>query len=180
MAIGKIFEMQGKAIIPKGDCYIILPIKNMFDKFPEEHLKLCAYLHYMNSMKPADNPYADIPISDRSDQIVSDLGIESNVEDPTIIRAISCVEDLYFTTFYGMYTGIKSSMDKIGKALKITEIDFNAREGNVGNIIRIAKDYESLRNSFKTSYKDYDEESGNVRVRGNSRLAIDENEEDED
>lgn len=179
MAIGKVFEMQGKAIIPKDDCYIILPIKNMFDKFPEEHLKLCAYVHYMNSMKAADNPYADIPLDERSDQIVSDMGIEADVEDPIVKRALGCVEDLYFTTFYGMYQGLKAALDRIGKGLKTVEIDFNARDGNISNITRLAEKYETLSKSFKTAYKDYDEESGNVKVRGNSRLAIDENEEDD-
>ncbi len=180
MAIGKIFEMRGKVIIPKGDCWIIQPIKKALELYPDEHLKVCAFLHYMNSMKKEDNPYADTPLTDRADQIVSDLGIEGDMDADVIVRALSCVEDLYYTTFYGLYKGIKSSMDKIGKALITTDIDFNQKDGNVGNIMRVAKDYESLRNSFKTAYRDFDEETGNVRVRGNSRLAIDENDAEDD
>lgn len=180
MAIGKIFEFRGKQIIPKDDCWTILPIRNVFDKWPDEHLKLCQYLHYMNSYKREDNPYADVPLDDRSDQLVTDLGIEADVQDPLIIRALSCVEDLYYTTFYGLYVGIKASMDNIGKGLKTTAIDFNSRDGNVANITRLMKDYEALRNSFKAAYRDFDEETGNVRVRGNSKLAIDENEDDDE
>ena len=181
MALGKIFELRGRVIIPKEDCYIIQPIKEMFDKYPEEHLKLCAYLHYMKSMKKEDNPYADVPLKDRSEQIVFDLQIETDVDNNDVIeRALSTVEEMYYTTFYGLYKGIKSSLDKIGKALELVEIDFNQKDGNVGNITRIAKEYEALRSSFKAAYRDFDEETGNVRVRGNSRLAIDENDSDDD
>ena len=98
MALGKLFEMSGKTIIPKDDCYIIQPIKTMMDKFPNDKLKLIAYLHYMNSMKPADNPYADVPLENRSDVIVFDLGIDADVEDIVVIRALSCVEEKYYTT----------------------------------------------------------------------------------
>lgn len=180
MAIGKLFEMQGKAIIPKDDCYIIKPIRAVIDKYEKDHLLVIAYLHYMTSMKPADNPYADVPVLGRSEIILADLELDIDPEDAVIVKAISCIEDIYYTTFYGLYTGIKAAMDNIGKGLKTTQIDFNSKDGNVSNIIRIAKDYESLRNSFKAAYKDYDEESGNVRVRGNSRLAIDETDEDDD
>lgn len=179
MAIGKIFEFRNKQIIPKDVCYTIQPIKAVFDKFPDEHLKLCAYLHFMNSMRVEDNPYADVPLYQRSDQIVSDLQIDTDVEDDVIVRALSCVEDLYYTTFYGLYVGIKASMDKVGRALKTTDVDLNTRDGNVASILRIAKDYEALRNSFKSAYKDFDEETGNVRVRGNSKLAVDENDDDD-
>lgn len=180
MALGKLFEMSGKVIVPKDDCYIIQPIKQVFDKYPDEHLKLCAYLHYMNSMKPADNPYADVPLKDRSDIVVSNLGIEADVDDDLIIRALDCVRELYSTTFYTLYRGLKTTLDKIGKALETVEIDFNQKDGNSGNITRIAKEYEALSKSFKTAYKDYDEETGNVRVRGNSRLAIDESDSDDE
>lgn len=180
MAIGKLFELHGKVIVPKDDCYVIAPIKAVIDKYPEDYLKLIAYLHYMSSMKPADNPYADVPIQDRSDIVISDLELDVDVEDPVIKRAIICIEDMYYTTFYGLYTGIKTAMDKIGKGLKTVEIDFSSKDGNIAGIIRLTKDYESLRNSFKAAYKDFDEEQGNVRVRGNSRLAIDESDEDDD
>ncbi len=181
MALGKLFELRGKVIIPKDDCQIILPIKKMFDKHPEEHLKLCAYLHYMKSMKKEDNPYADVPLKERSDQIVFDLGIETDVDmSEEVQMALQCVEEKYYTTFYGLYKGIKSAMDKIGKGLETVEIDFNQKDGNVGNITRIAKEYEALRTSFKAAYRDFDEETGSVRVRGNSRLAIDENDLDDD
>lgn len=180
MAIGKLFEFRGKQIIPKDDCWQMLPLRAAFEKWPDEIEKICYYLHAMNSYRIDDNPYGDVPIYERSDQIVSDLGIEADVQDGVMLRALSCVEDKYYTTFYGLYTGIKASMDKIGKGLKTTEIDFNSRDGNVANIIRLMKDYEAFRSSFKTAYRDFDEETGNVKVRGNSKMAIDENDDDDD
>ncbi len=181
MALGKLFELSGKVIIPKEDCYIIKPISNMMDKFPKDKLKLIAYLHYMCSMKKDDNPYADVPESERQDQIIKDLELfKVNLEDPIIIKALNCVQEKYFTTFYGIYTGIKAAMDNFGKELKLARIDFNSKDGNANAIMAFTKNYEVLRNSFKAAYRDFDEESGNVRVRGGGKLAYDEDEDDTD
>ena len=179
MALGKLFELNGKVIIPKEDCFIIKPIANMMDKFPKEKLQLIAYLHYMCSMTPADNPYADVPEVDREDQIVKDLELfKVNLDDPIIKKALVCVQEKYFTTFYGIYTGIKAAMDSFGKKLKVIDIDFNSKDGNANAIMAFAKNYEQLRNSFKTAYKDFDEETGNVRIRGGGKLSYDEDDDD--
>lgn len=180
MAIGKIFEWHNKQIIPKDDCYANVHIKKMFDTYPDEYLKLCAYLHYMNSMKPADNPYADIPLQERSDVLVNALGIEADVEDPVIIRALDTVKDMYHTTAYGLYRGIKTYLDRLGKDIETAQNDFSQRDGNSGNILKFIEKYDILYTKFKAAYREYDEETGNVRVRGGGKLALDENEEDED
>lgn len=176
MAIGKLFEVQGSKIIPKEDCYIIQPIKKMIDEYPDEYPKLIAYLHYMNSLKPDDNPYADVPFEVRSEQIIYDLKITADVQDDTIVQAMTCVEEKYFTTFYGLYKGIKSMLDKIASQFFTTDINFDNKEGNSANIVRVIKDYENLRKSFKLAYRDFEEENGGGRARGGASLADDEEE----
>lgn len=169
----KLFEIQGKTVIPKMDCYLMHPINDAIDKYGTN---IVAYLHYMKSMRPDDNPYADVPLKDRSDLIIFDLKLEINPEDPTIQSALQCVEEKYYTTFYGVYRGVKAMMDDIGKQLLTTTIDFTAREGNASNIIRLMEKYEQMRKSFKVAYRDFEEEQGSGRARGGAELADDEDE----
>lgn len=175
MAIGKLFEIQGGgSILPKADCYIIKPLKKVIDEYPEEHPKILAYLHYMKSMRPDDNPYADVPLDIRSEQILFDLELEVDPESPTIRAALECVEEKYYTTFYGVYRGMKSMLDKIGFKLLETDISLDDKGGNAASISRLMEKYEVYRKTFKSSYKDYEEEQGDVKVRGGGTLATDE------
>lgn len=173
MAIGKLFDIEGSVIIPRSDCYIIQPLKRVIDEYPEDYTKIMAYLHYMKSMRPSDNPYADVPLEERSDQILHDLELEIDPEDDTIRRALECVEEKYYTTFYGLYRGVKAQLDKIGMALMVEDIDFS-KDGNSDKIARFMEKYEALRKSFKQAYKDFEEEQGDVKVRGGGQLADDE------
>jgi len=174
--IGKIFEISGGKIIPKQDCEIIEPIRILKEKYPKDYGKIIAFLHYMNSMNPSDNPYADVPLNIREEKILRELKLDIDTQAPEIQDALKCVEEMYYTTFYGVYKGMKIMLDNIGQSLANTEIDFTVKDGNASNIIRLMKDYEDIRKSFKVAFKDYEEEMSGVRVRGGIKLADDEDE----
>lgn len=176
MALGKIFEMVNGVIVPKEDCKILVPIKNCLDKYYETQPKIIAYLHYMKSMNKDDNPYADVPLTIREEQIIYDLKLEIDTKDPIIQDALQCIEQKYYTTFFGVYRGFKAMLDKIGEKLLNEEIDFHAKEGNAAAIKGFMKDYEQLRRSFKEAYRDFEEEQGQLHVRGGGQLAFDEDE----
>lgn len=175
MALGKIFELVGETIIPKEDCLLMHPIKAIKDKYPDDYLKIIAFLHYMKSMNPGDNPYADVPLIKRADTILFNLKLNIDPEEQTIKDALQCVEEIYYTTFYGLYRGFKSALDKIGASLLNTEINFEDK-GNAATIKGYMKDYESIRKSFKVAFKDFEEEHSDSRARGGATLADDENE----
>jgi hypothetical protein len=175
MAIGKLFDQVGGVIIPKEVCDLLIPLVKMKEAYPSRYLKLIAYCHFMNSMVPADNPYADVDLDERSDQIVKDLELfDIDTENPIIVKAVTCVGEKYFTTFYGIYMGIKTMLDKIGKKFKTVDPDFSSKDGNSAGILSFMKSYEILNKNFKAAYKDFEEETGNVRVRGGGKLAYDE------
>lgn len=172
--MGKLFDIQGGAIIPKEDCYIIKPLKRILDENAEDGPKILAFLHYMSSVNPDDNPYADVPEEEKADQIMNELDIFVDVEDESIKEGLECVQAKYATTFSRMYRGIKAVLDKAAIKLFTTDIDFNGKQGNSDSIKSWIKDYESLRKSFKTAYRDYEEERNDVKVRGGGVLADDE------
>jgi hypothetical protein len=175
MALGKLFEIKGTTIIPKQDCYILQPLKRVIDTYPEEFPKVIAFLHYMNSMSKEDNPYADVPLDVRPEQILYDLDLNLDLEDE-VIRAVRCSVWRKNTTprFYGLYRGFKSILDRTGLALMTEEVQFGGKDANMQNIAKFMKDYESLRKNFKQAYRDFDEESGGFRARGGGDLADDE------
>jgi hypothetical protein len=125
-------------------------------------------------MNPEDSPYADVPEAEKADQIMHDLNIFVDPEEESIKAGLECVQEKYATTFYRIYRGIKSILDKAGTKLLNTDIDFNGKQGNSDSIKSWIKDYESMRKSFKTAYRDYEEERSDVKVRGGGNLADDE------
>lgn len=174
MSLNKMFELVGETIIPKEDCLLMEPIKNLKDEYPKDYLKIIAFLHYMKSMNPDDNPYADVPLIKRAETILFNMKLSIDPDAQAIKDALQCVEEIYYTTFYGLYRGFKSSLDKIGAALLDTSIDFNDK-GNAATIKGYMKDYESIRKSFKVAFKDFEEEQSDGRARGGASLADDEN-----
>lgn len=174
MALGKVFEMVNGVIIPKEDCKVIIPIKNCLDKYSKTHPTICNYLHYMKSMNKDDNPYADVDLDKREEQIVYDLKLDFDTKDQVILDALQCIEEKYYTTFYGLYRGFKAVLDRIGMQLLVEEVDFNSRDGNITSITRLMEKYEPLRKSFKQAYRDFEEEQGQLHVRGGGELAFDE------
>lgn len=175
MALGKIFELVGDTIIPKEDCLLMEPIRALKDEYPQDYLKIIAFLHYMKSMNPNDNPYADVPLFKRAETILFNLKLNIDPESQSIKDALQCVEEIYFTTFYGLYRGFKAAMDKIGEALLTEEIDFK-KDGNATIIKGYMKDYEAMRKSFKAAFQDFEDEQSDGRARGGATLADDENE----
>lgn len=173
--IGKLFDLVGETIIPKSECFIIEPIKRVIDEYPKDYQKILVYLHWMKSMSPDDNPYADIPLEKREEVILHDLGLNIDSEDPTIRAALECVEEKYSTVFYRVYRGFHSMLDKIAEKMLTEEVDFS-KEGNAATIKGYMKDYEAMRKSFKVAYQDYKEEIGGDRGRGGAETADDENE----
>src|SRR6187399_2575590 len=117
MAIGKIFDLVGETIIPKEDCLLMHPIVAVKEEYPKDYLKIIAFLHYMNSMDPSDNPYADVPIERRAEIILFNMKLNIDVDSDTIKDALACVREIYYTTFYGVYKGFKAYLDKMGSKL---------------------------------------------------------------
>jgi hypothetical protein len=175
---GKIFEFVGKQIVPKDDCWHIAPLRAIIDEYPEDYPKVFYYLHCMKSMRKVDNPFADVPEAQRNEQIMRYIELYIDEESSLIVDALLCVEDIYATTFYRLYKGFKAYMDQAGDQLAILTPDFNKKDGNSDTVKAFIKDYKLLSNQYKEVYKDFDEEQGNLRVRGGQRLAYDDMEDD--
>jgi NAD+--asparagine ADP-ribosyltransferase len=62
-------------------------------------------------------------------------------------------------------------LDRLGRYMETTPIT-DGRDGNITALVNAAKNYESIRTSFKGAYKDLQEEQSS-RVRGGIGMAYD-------
>jgi len=180
MAIGKIFTIENGNITPKPDCTILKPLKAVIDSYPDNYDKVFYFLHAMKSMNKIDNPHADVPLEEREELVLRHLDLDIDSQDPVIQQALECVERLYYTTFYGIYIGMKNYMDKAGRVLKDLEPDFDKRTGNSDTVKNFLKDYNMMVSSYKQAYKDFEQENAPIQSWGNIEESYDLNDEEEE
>ena len=166
----RLFELEGGTIKATEHCYMISWLKCIIDEHPDDYLKIFAYIYYMTDLSP-DNPYFNSIDEDREDKIMRDLQPEFDVEDSAIRQAIDNCADLYMTPTMRSYDAIKTMLDNMNTYLKTTEIT-DGRDGNVGSMLRVAKEFKNVRESFKGVQDDLTEET-KIRARGGVKLPYD-------
>lgn len=166
----RLFELDGRTVRPTEHCYMISWLNCIIEEFPEMHVKIFAYIYYMSNKGP-DNPYFNLPYDEWEVKIKRDLQPEFDTEEPMIIRAIEKCKELYHTPTLQAYEAIKTMLENMNFYLLNTPIT-DGRDGNIGPMLRVAKDFKAVRESFKGVHEDVQEES-KIKVRGNSKLPYD-------
>tara|TARA_R110000772_G_scaffold265784_1_gene387513 strand:+ start:4938 stop:5453 length:516 start_codon:yes stop_codon:yes gene_type:complete len=166
----RLFELDGRIVKPTEHCYMISWLNCIIEEYPKDHIKVLAYVYYMSYTGP-DNPYANIVEEDREQKIMQSLEPEFDTEDPMIIRAIEKCTELYMTPTMRSYDAIKTMLDNLNVYLKTTPVT-DGRDGNIGPLLRVAKEFKAVRESFKGVQDDVIEES-KVKARGKSKLPYD-------
>lgn len=166
----RLFELDNRIVKPTEHCYMISWLKQIIDDYPEDHIKVLAYIYYMSYRGP-DNPYFNVVEEDRDDKILRDLQPEFDIEDAPILLAIDKCKELYETPTMRSYDAIKTMLDNLNTYLKTSEIT-DGRDGNVGTMLRVAKEFKSVRESFKGVLEDVQEEN-KVQARGKTKLPYD-------
>jgi len=166
----RLFELDGRQLKATEHCYQISWLKSIIDKYPEQHVQIFGYIYYLTYQGP-DNPYFNIAEEDKEDKILKDLAPDFNTQDPIILLAISKCKELYTTPTMRSYNAIKAMLERLNTYLETTEIT-DGRDGNVGSMLRIAKEFKSVRESFKGVYDDVQEEN-KLKARGSAKMAYD-------
>jgi hypothetical protein len=169
--IVKLFDIQNGKVIPSEHCYTMKTLKNIMDEYPEDFLKIYQYLFYMTCPNPDMNPFFHTPDLDKEEIILAEVEAAFSSEDDFIISAVKFCKKLYETPTSRAYEGIKSSLDRIGRYLAITQIT-DGKDGNINQIRAMAKDFDGIRQSFKGVYKDLQEEQQS-KIRGGIGMAYD-------
>ena len=167
----RLFKLENGNVVPTEHCYMISWLNNIIEKFPENHVKIFAYIFYMTYRGP-DNPYFNAIEEEREERIMRDLKPEFNTEDETIQVALDECTKIYETPIMRAHEGIKTMLDNMSVYMATTEIT-DGRDGNVGTMLRAAKEFKHIREGFKGSLEDLVDEEVQIKARGGAKLAYD-------
>lgn len=164
----RLFDIQNGIVIPTEHCYTIKPLKDIMDNYPDEYLKIYLYLFYMNSMNPDKNPFVNTNTDDKESMIMKCIEAKFNTDDEIIMRGNETVKLLFETPTSRAYNGIKGMLDRVTNYMATTPVS----DDNLTAIMNAGAKYDSLRQSFKGTYKDLMEEQKS-KVRGDGNLGYD-------
>lgn len=167
----RLFDIQNGKVVASEHCYTLKFLKDIMDKFPEEHLKVFTYLFYMTCPNPDMNPFFDVPEQDKEELILAETDIDFSLDEPEIERALQRCRQMYETPTYRAYQGIKIALDNMATFMA-TEKPTSGRDGSATALLRIAERFDMVRQSFKGVYRDLQEEQQST-VRGGQNLAYD-------
>ena len=166
----KLFELQNNVVKPTVHCYNIKWLKVIMDKWPDKAIKIYAYMFYM-AVPNGENPYFNYPPDLREDMLIKDLEIDFNTEEDEIIEGVEKLSKLYETPTLRAYNGVRTMIENMADYMESTKITAG-RDGNITALIRLAKEFDSIRQSFKGVAKDLADEQ-ETKVRGGQNLAYD-------
>jgi len=167
----RLFDVQNGKVIPSEHCYTLKFLKDIMDEYPNEYLRIYAYLFYMTCPNPDLNPFFDIPEEDKEEMILKEIEADFSTDDTTIFKALKTCEKMYQTPTYRAYQGIKIFLDNMAKSMATEQLTFG-RDGSSPALLRMAEKYDQVRQSFKGVYRDLMEEQQSS-VRGGQNLAYD-------
>ena len=167
----KLFDIQNGVVVPTEHCYTLRTLKNIMEKYPDNHLKVYQYLFYMTCPNPDLNPFFYTPDLDKESLILDQIEADFSTEDEDIYIALQFCQRMFETPTSRAYKGIASMLDRLGRYMETTPIT-HGRDGNITALVNAAKNYEAIRASFKGAYKDLQEEQSS-RVRGGIGMAYD-------
>ena len=166
----KLFEIENKVVKPTEHCHTIKWLRVIMEKYPENYMGVYAYIFYM-SCPSEENPFFNIPFVVREERILEDIDSDFSTEDDEITEAVEKTTELYKTPTVRAYENIATMLDNIGEYIRDAQVTVG-RDGNLTSLVRVGKEYDALRQSFKGVAKDLAAEQ-ETQVRGGQNLAYD-------
>lgn len=167
----RLFDIENDTVIPTEHCYTLKALKDIMDKFPDDHLKIYQYLFYMTCPSPDLNPFFHTPEIDKESLILQEIEADFSTEDDDVYAALKFCQKMYETPTSRAYKGIAAMLDRLGRYMETTPIE-HGRDGNINSMVNAAAKFEQIRSSFKGAYKDLQEEQQSS-VRGGYGLGYD-------
>jgi effector-binding domain-containing protein len=168
----RLFDIQNGKVTPSEHCYTLASLKAVMDNYDEDTAnKIYAYVFYMTCPNPDLNPFFDVSEADKEELVLKEIDADFSIDEDIITDAIKLCKKLYETPTYRAYAGIKSMLDRLAKYMETTEIE-HGRDGNITALVNAAAKFEAIRQSFKGTLRDLEEEQQS-QVRGGQNLAYD-------
>lgn len=165
----EIFTIENKQPKPTVHCYLIPELKNIIEKYPENHIEMLAYAFYKTCPYKSANPYADYSDMDRDALLTKDFlkrGVNIVPDNLDLIAAIEKLNSLYETTTTKYLKYNKKNLQDIMDYIDTSEV-MDGKEGNLAERIRIATVCGKVMQEFIQLEKIADLEKDKVRNVGN-------------
>lgn len=162
-----IFDLAGGVPVPSVHCNFIPELKAIKDNFPNDYLKVYAYVFYKTCPDGTLNPYINLPEENRELVIISNIKPDSWLEDLSVLQAINTCEKLYETPTLRAFKAAKKMIDKVAKYLDEQEIT-DGKDGNgmlIDKFMKSLGDYKDLYDKLEVALKEEQAVSrGRVKV----------------
>lgn len=166
----KIFEIVNGVVIPTEHCYINKSLKNVIDNYPDDYIKIFAYLFYMYCPNDDINPFFNIESYQKEDLIMKQLDANFCTDDKIIFEAKEFVKELYITPIARTFDYIRNMIDNLGCYIKDVSLR-DGKDGNIKDLLAAAEKFNKLRKEYDEIYKEMKEEQG--RARGGKHISYD-------
>ena len=166
----RLFEIENRTVKPTVHCHQIVWLKAIMDTFPDNYLQVYAYVFYM-ACPSEENPYFNVKHDLREEVVLLDIEGEIDIEHDLIIEAVDKATILYETPTVRAYKGITTMLDNLTEYMETTQVTAG-RDGNINSLLRIAKEFDAIRQSYKGVAKDLEAEQ-ETHVRGSQQLGYD-------
>ena len=167
----ELFEVEGKILRPTKHCFSIKWLKDIMDAFPDDYLKMYQYIYYMN-MPGKVNPYSNLDETIKEYNILKDIEATFSTEEDLLIEAMVKAKPMYTTVIVRAHDNLKQMLDNVGEYIGTATVTAG-RDGNINSLIKVGKDFEDLRKSYKSSVSDMEDELEEGRAKGGTDLAYD-------
>jgi len=166
----KLLDIENNVVIPTVHCKTIKWLSIIEENYPDDFITVYAYIFYM-SCPSQENPYFNVPVDDREDLVLEDLDVKFSTEDDVILEAVKKATLMYQTPTVRAYQGITTMLDNLTEYMSTTAVTAG-RDGNINSLLRIAKEFDAIRQSYKGIAKDLEAEQ-QAHVRGGQNLGYD-------
>lgn len=167
-----LFELVNGVPVPSVHCKTLKTLRQIEEIYPEDYLKIYQFLFYMTCPDEDFNPFFRTDPADKEEMILDQIEATFSTEDDPIQEGLAFCEKMFSTETSRAYNGIAQMMDTIASYMKTTTTLTDGKDGNIGQIRAMAKDFNAIRLSFKETYRDLKDEQQS-KVRGGKRLSYD-------
>lgn len=176
MAFIKLFDVKnGKATIT-DHCYTNVYYNNIIKTYGEsDAVKIFTVFQYMADLNPETNPYANLSEIEKLEVIIRacapDLPLTVDWDDELIEEGIEITRKLFETATYRAVLAIKTLRDRLTEAIQEAQVSVYKEDGNVGELNKALAMYESVNESARKAYSEFEAENGSIQRKG-GRKAI--------
>lgn len=176
MPFTKLFDIKnGKATIT-DHCYTIGYYNDIIKKYGEDiAVKIFTVFQYMSDLNPETNPFANISEIEKLEVVVRscapDLPLHIDWDDEIIQEGMELTRKMFETGTYRAYLAIKGMRDKLTQEMELVSISMYKEDGNVGEVKKALEVYETINESTRKAFSEFEAENGSVQRKG-GRKAI--------